>query len=72
MKKNLDGIITTRKPIVWGKGNVSVIFLLAVNFSDATTTKKLLAELYSFISNKTLMEQMKICTTYEEVLRLFR
>ena len=72
VKKNRIGIITTRKPIVWGKGNVSVIFLLAVNFSDATTTKKLLAELYSFISNKTLMEQMKICTTYEEVLRLFR
>ena len=30
VKKNRIGIITTRKPIVWGKGNVSVIFLLVI------------------------------------------
>lgn len=72
VKKNRIGIITTRKPIVWGKSTVSIIFLLAVNFSDAAATKKLLSELYSFISNKDLMERIKICSTYEEVLRLLR
>ena len=72
VKKNRIAIITTRKPIAWGKGTVSIIFLLAINFSDAATTKKLLAELYSFISNKTLMKQMRVCTTYEKLLQLLR
>lgn len=70
--KNRIAIITTPKPLAWGDGSVSIIFLLAVNFSKASVAKKMLGELYSFISEKTGMERLKNCKTYEEVLELLK
>lgn len=68
--KNRISIITAKKPISWGKGPVSVIFLLAINFSNGATSKKILEELYSIISESQLIEKIKECDSYSQILKV--
>ena len=68
--KNRICIITTKRPISWGKGPVSVIFLLAINFSNVSASKKVLEELYSIISDKELIEALKASDTFEKMISI--
>ena len=68
--KNRICIITTKRPISWGKGPVSVIFLLAINFSNVSASKKVLEELYSVISDKELIEALKASDTFEKMISI--
>ena len=44
------------------------MILLAINFSNKATTKKLLSELYFCISDNQIVRKLKECNQYRDVI----
>lgn len=66
--KNRITIITLDTPLMWGEKKVEVVILLAINFSNKATTKKLLSELYFCISDNQIVRKLKECNQYRDVI----
>lgn len=63
-------IVTLKKPILWDKHEVSVVFLIAMTMDNPQKTKNILKDLYSIMDSKTMLQNIIDAKDVEEVIDL--
>lgn len=71
VNENKVVIITLANPIPWGKSEVNVIFLLAINFANKEFSKKIFNDLYHLINSDELVKKVGQCKQKDELRNLF-
>ncbi|NBK97889.1 MAG: hypothetical protein EOM50_07700 [Erysipelotrichia bacterium] len=61
VNQNRVVIITLENSIIWGKSEVDIIFLLAINFNNKEFSKKIFNDLYHLINSDEMIKQIKKC-----------
>lgn len=59
-------VMTLRKPIIWEKEKVDIIFCLAFNFKDKERSRKLISNIYRIIKSREAVEKIRLCETRDE------
>ncbi len=64
-------IISLKNQVHWGGSNVDLIFLLAINFDNTTSTKEILKELYYLIKSEEKLETIRSLKSPKMIHALF-
>ncbi|KRM82097.1 transcriptional regulator ManR [Liquorilactobacillus vini DSM 20605] len=60
-------VITLSKPIIWGKGKVDIIFLLALKFENSLQNKNAINSLYYLVNSKKILQDLRNAKTKNEL-----
>lgn len=71
VNENKVVVITLAHSIPWGKSEVNVIFLLAINFTNKEFSKKIFNDLYHLINADDMVKKIGKCVTKNELRNLF-
>ncbi|MFT8726214.1 MAG: BglG family transcription antiterminator [Liquorilactobacillus nagelii] len=61
------GVVTLNRPIIWGKGMVDIIFLLALKFENSLQNKNAINSLYYLVNSKKLLQDLRYAKTKNEL-----
>lgn len=63
-------IATFKNEVNWGKGNIKIVFLIALKFGENLIVKDVLTDLYNIFDSELLLNNLMRCKTAKEVIKL--
>lgn len=65
-------VLTLKKPILWEKEKVDIIFCLAINFKDKERSRMLISNIYRIIKKPENLNGIRLCKTRKDFISVIK